>query len=113
MQDFEKITQKSFACNVVVTLSKIEYIPTCQYAEVYEDEDGYTSCECVPNENVDWKDEYEENCITIKEMLDELKRYVEQDLATSEKDTCMGMYLQRLLKACQGWDVESIYVEEV
>lgn len=113
MQDPEKIYPKSFACNVVVTLSKIEYIPTCQYAEVYEDNDGYINCECVPNENVGWEDEYEENCITIKEMLDELKSYVEQDIATSEKDTCKETYLKRLLKACQGWDVESTYVEEV
>ena len=113
MQDLEKICPKSFACNVVVTLSKIEYIPTCEYQEALESEDGYTSCECVPNENVCWEGEYEENCITIKEMLDELKNYVEQDLDTCEKDTCKGKYLKRLLKACQGWDVESTYIEEV
>lgn len=64
-------------------------------------------------EGIDWQEEYENYCITIPKMLDELKRYVEQDLAMTGKNTSKGIYLQDLLKACQGWKVVENEIEKI
>ena len=103
--------ERKFKCHVAVTLERDVDVPTQGYNEsIEEDEDGkYLS---IDTDDVDWREEYDNNCITITEMLNELKAYVEQDLAMTGKNTGKGIYLQKVLEACQGWEVTETYVEE-
>ena len=91
-------------CNVTVTLERKVDVPTQEYQEFKDwDEDlGYQVG--IDTSNVDWKKEYKENCVTLPDMLNELKTYVECDISMTGKNTSRGKYLQRLLEACQGWE---------
>lgn len=103
--------ERKFNCLVSVTLERIVAVPTQAYNEYMEEDEDGKRME-IDTEGVDWNEEYTNNCITIPEMLDELKAYVEQDLAMTGKNTGKGRYLQQLLGSCQSWTVYETYVEE-
>ena len=102
--------ERDFDCHVEVILEKDEVITTNDYIPEYGTEIGYGD---IDTSETDWDGAYENNCITIPEMLRELKVYVEQDLAMSGKNSRKGKRLQRLLDACSGWVVKETYIEEL
>lgn len=69
-------------------------------------EDFHTVCA-----NHDWEPDYENECYTIPEMLEELKSMIEKELpaATGQRKTrLIGM-----LRDCQGWEQFDFYAEQV
>lgn len=100
---------KEFECKATITLEADVLVETDQYQQYVDCEDGSTYYEF---DGVDWEDEYSKSCISIPEMLNELKNYVESDLALAGKNTGRGRYLQRLLDACQGWKVVETEIEQ-
>lgn len=104
--------ERKFKCNVSVILERVVAVPTQAYNEYMEEDEDGKRME-IDTEGVDWNEEYTNNCITIPEMLAELKAYVEQDLAMTGKNTGKGRYLQQLLEACQNWKKTEICVEEL
>ena len=104
----------SFECEITETLVKKGQIPTFCYSELYErDEDGYPIHEVTVDEDVDWENEYQENCITVCELIDLLKTYVQKDLASTDKNSLLGKHLQDVLNACDGWSNEEIIVDKL
>ena len=100
---------KEFECRAKITLEADVLVETDQYQQYMDYEDGSTWYEF---DGVDWEKEYNKNSITLQQMLNELKKYVEQDLAMTGKNTQKGMDLQRLLDACQGWSVVETEIEK-
>lgn len=88
-----------FECHATITIEADISVPTNKY------QNGTAG--------IDWEEEYKDNCFTIPEMLDELKIYVEQDLAMTGKNTSKGRHLQSMLKACQGWKVVETEIEKL
>lgn len=103
------IDPKEVECHATITIETDVLVKTDQYQSHIDDEDGSTYYEF---DGVDWEDEYNKSCITISEMLNELKKYVEQDIANTGKNTGRGRYLKRLLNACQGWNVIETEIEQ-
>ena len=104
----------SFECEITETLVKKAQVPTFCYSELYEqDEDGYPIHEVTVDEDVDWENEYQENCITVCELIDLLKTYVKKDLASTDKNSLLGKHLQDVLNACDGWSNEEIIVDKL
>ena len=68
-------------------------------------EDFHTVCA-----NHDWEPDYEDECYTIPEMLEELKSMIEKELPSSTGKR--RIRLQGMLKDCQGWTKEEFYAEE-
>lgn len=66
----------------------------------------------INTELTDWESAYNETHFTIKEMLDELRKYVEMDMRLAEPCSGNGRYLKRLYDDLQNWEVvESEVVE--
>lgn len=63
------------------------------------------------NAGHDWEPDYEDECYTIPEMLEELQHMIEKELAT-ETGTRRNR-LRRMLGDCQGWKQEEFYAEEL
>lgn len=100
---------REFECHATVTLEADIVVETDQYQQYVDDEGGDTYYEF---DGVVWGEEYNKNSITLPQMLNELKKYVEQDLAMTGKNTKKGQELQRLLDACQGWSVVETEIEK-
>lgn len=102
-----------FTCQVTETLIKKNVpVPTKMYdMETEINDDGLEETFLAPCKEVDWEKEYEAGCFTIQEMLSELEKYVEHDISMTGKNTNKGRYLQRLLKACRGWETYDTQVE--
>lgn len=104
--------ERKFDCHVIVTMEKDVRVPTQNYNEFVDEDEMGKRLECDTSET-DWEHEYNANCITLTEMLNELKQYVESDLAMTGKNTGKGRYLQELLEACQGWQNVETTIEEL
>lgn len=105
------IPERDFEIDVQFTLHKVVDVTTDKYTPEYDEESGHTYAN---TENTEWSEVYDESGhFTILEMLDELKVYVEQDLAMTGKNTGKGRHLQRLLESCQGWElIDSYFCEQ-
>lgn len=101
--------EKKFKCHVEVTLERDLLIPTRNYSKIIEKDDCGGICE-YDTEFVVWENEYSEHCVTLGDMLDKLKNYVEQDLEMSWENTKKYRYLKALLEACQKWETTYTYV---
>lgn len=96
---------ESFPCSVTETLHKVVDVPTLNWAA---DSKGYPY-----SIETQWELAYKDNGISLNDMLEELAKYVEQDIAMTGKNTSKGKYLQRLLSACKGWEQMELCVEEL
>jgi hypothetical protein len=94
----ERKQMLDFPCTVTETATKYMDIPTDKYTSVYDTSD------------VNWNLEYDENCITLKEMLARLKEYVKKDLEEIQ-DANKERNLRRLLDACDGWHFDEPIIE--
>lgn len=61
------------------------------------------------NPGHDWEDDYESECFTIPEMLEELKHMIEKELPMTTGDR--RIRLRGMLADCQGWTQEEFYAE--
>lgn len=63
------------------------------------------------NAGHDWEPDYEDECYTIPEMLEELQHMIEKELATATGTR--RIRLRGMLADCQGWKQEEFYAEEL
>lgn len=99
-----------FEVEVSVTLVKSMTLHTSDYFTETDTngddiEDFHTVCAYH-----DWEPDYEDECYTIPEMLEELKSMIEKELPTATGQR--RFRLQGMLKDCQGWTKEEFYAEE-
>jgi hypothetical protein len=88
-------------------------VPTDQYHEYKEKgEDGEYINE-IDTENVEWNEEYNQNCYTINDLLCELEGYIQADLKRYKGSKREEKRLNEILEACKGWETVNIYVEQV
>ena len=110
----ERTKEKAdFLRNVIVTMEKREYIPTDDFLEVRECDEWFNVTYIPDEENVDWIKDYEHNCVTLPMMLEELRKYAEEELQTTHVRSLRAKQLRRLISACRGWQVTNIETEEV
>lgn len=103
---------REFPARVTVTMSNDMPIPTDMYEEYKEEYDDFVS-NVISTSNVDWENEYKCYCLTLQDLLHELKQYVNEELKTKNVKVDRERYLNRLMKACDGWVEESIRVCEL
>ena len=92
----------AFERRVDIVLTKYMDIETADYTS---DEDGYDTGQ------VNWHEEYRDSHIPFTDMLDELAKYIEGELAggcTIER----RRHLRDMLSECRGWSTESIDISE-
>lgn len=99
------IPEKAFVVTISQTLSKTVKVYTDKYQPEYDEETGHTYAII---DDVDWKEVYEDSHFKIQDLLEELKSYVQNDMALTGSNTGKGRYLKRLLEACDNW-VEDEY----
>lgn len=85
-------------CAVRVTLEKEQEVDACVDAFA-----GF--------EDIDWHQQYEDNNITLVDMLEELRCYVKKELGHTSHTSSRYGYLCRMLAACQGWKVAECDVD--
>lgn len=100
------IPEQTFRCEVVEALKKVVTIQTDDYTPEYDD--GQMCCN---TENTDFCEEYKSTHATILNLLEELERYIIEDLETCQSSR--KKYLESLLEDCRGWKQESIEVDEL
>lgn len=87
---------------VEVHLLKKGVVCTCDYTY---DEYGYDFS------TADLCEKWQEQTWSIPQMLDELKNYIEKELATNPKDE-RRIQLKEMLRDCQGWEQnDEIYLD--
>lgn len=103
---------REFPSRVSVTLEKNVNIPTDKYNEYNEEYDGRQTLVIETNQ-VDWENEYQVNCITIPDMLYELRQYINNELRNANPQPSRKTFLYRLLEECSGWVVQDTNVNEL
>ena len=104
-----EIPEHDFEVTVSQTLSRTVTITTNDYNPEYDEEDGNIYAN---TENTDWKKAYENCDFKIQDLLEELKGYVQSDMAMTGPNTGKGRHLKRLLEACDGWIEDDYEVVE-
>ena len=64
---------REFPARISVTLEKDVSIPTDMYSEYNEEYDGRETL-VIETSQVDWEQEYRSNCVTIFDLLSELRQ---------------------------------------
>lgn len=95
-----EVPEKEFEVTISQTLSRTVTVTTNDYQPEYDEEDGSTYAN---TENTDWQKAYENYDFKIQDLLEELKGYVQSDMAMTGPNTGKGRHLKRLLEACDGW----------
>lgn len=106
------IPDREFEVTISQTLSKIVTVTTDDYILTGDvDEEGNYGTWYDTSET-DWNKVYNEQHFKIQDLLHELKQYVLEDMKNTGKNTGKGMYLKRLLEACDGWTEDECEVIE-
>jgi len=103
------VPEREFDVTVTVTLTKSETITTVDYSPEFDEETGGTYAN---TQDTDWQHEYEENCYTIPNLLNELKNYITADLEKYKGSPRTERRLNKMLAACDGWSVEETDITE-
>ena len=116
------VPEKEFTVTISQTLSRTvtvvtnDYIPGAEDVDYEPDDEGgcYASSwhDDDDTSDTDWKKAYEECDFKLQDLIEELKNYVQSDLAMTGPNTGKGRYLKRLLEACDGWIEDEYEVVE-
>lgn len=107
-----KKDRTTFKVEVTQSIVKEFYVDVEVPYESEKDEDGNAYFE-YDTEGVDWKREWQDQCLDIKDLLRELRNYAASEQRSLEKEGGMRYhYLQRLIEACEGWREAETYVEQ-
>lgn len=100
-------------CNVEFVLHKVVPIrlDECQSLVVDKDDCGNYEMD-YDTRGVDWEEKYSEQHWTILDLINELKSYVNYDLAMTGLNTKKGKHLQRILKECEDWEEVQHTIEQ-
>ena len=105
--------EREFDVVVTQTLVKNENVFTSDYKYFVEQEEDFGYSEVIETDDTDWEQAWSEQCWAIPELLNKLKKYVEEELATSKNiDKGRKNYLNGIINACQGWNVIETCVEQ-
>ena len=87
---------------------------TCVKTDDYDIErDDFERQAFLNTELTDWQSAYEQSHYTIKDMLEELQRYVEKEMCETDPKSFHGRHLQKLYEDVQDWEiVESEVIEQ-
>jgi hypothetical protein len=96
-------------CNVQVVMHKTFVVETTDYKNEYDAESGGGFAD---TSETDFLSAYNDSCVTIQEIFDQLKKYIKHDLSFTLRETAKERYLKKIYDACNGWEVEEINVEE-
>lgn len=99
-----------FDIKVSLILEKTCKVSTDDYRKQYDDFEKWS---WEDTDNTDWAQAYENDHYTLKEMLDELRRYVEKDLCVTEPNSFQSRHLNKLLKDLQDWELVEANYERV
>ena len=92
----QKVPEKEFEIDVTVVLTKTCTVKTNDYIPDGDDADTY---------NTDWNKAYKDSHLTLPQMLEELKRYVEREI---DERVAIGQEvpdkLRQLLLDTRGWE---------
>lgn len=105
----EERTQKElpFEINVEYTLRKENVrVTTNDYEQCYDEEEGFVY---EDTNNVDWSDVYTQSRYTIHELLEELKRLLENELVNTPPMSQRATQIRGMLQDARGWEIESKY----
>lgn len=85
----------------------------CAVRVTLEREQEVEACVDAPArfEDIDWHRQYEDNNITLTDMFEELRCYVEKELEHTPHTLPRYGYLCRMLAYCQGWKVAECDVD--
>ena len=95
-EDFEVTISQTFSKTVIVTTD--DYVPEKGY-----DEDTGSCYTYADTEETYWEQIFNQQHFKIQDLLSELKKYILEDIKNTGKNTGKGMYLEKLLEACDGW----------
>lgn len=100
---------EEFSVEVSYVISKKANVKTDDYDI---ERDDFEKQAFINTELTDWQSAYEESHYTIKEMLEELQRYVEKDMCCEDPMSFRGRHLKKLYEDVQGWDVVETVITE-
>ena len=103
---------REFPARVSVTMVNDMPVPTDMYEEYTEEYDDVIT-KIISTNNVDWENEYKCYCLSILDLLHELKKYAENELKNANTSMERERYLNRLITSRNGWVEESISVSEL
>lgn len=92
----------AFDVEVSCTLTRNIRLKTDDY-----EEHGFCGDVTYDTSETDWEKAYEDcGYLSIKELLENLKAYVEEDLQKCSSNSLESAYLKRILASCEGWHTE-------
>lgn len=99
-------------CEVTETITRKVTLSTTDYVAEEDWDDDFGKCVSADTSETDWEEEYCNQEYTALELIAKLKSYVEEDIKNASPNTSKGRELQRLLSACNGWELVESEVEE-
>lgn len=102
---------QEFPVRVTTTLEKQFELPIDSYSEIIDDSAEVPTA-IIDTKNVNWEQEYKANCLSIFDLLSELRQYVFNELKHDISEERVN-YLNRLLDASLGWKESNIIVDEI
>lgn len=100
---------RDFDVKVSFTLEKECKVNTDDY---YVECDNFQKESWINTDLTDWETEYDNSHYTITEMLDELRKYIENEMRMVEPCSGRGRELKRMHNDCQGWELVKSNYEE-
>ena len=105
-----EVTDIEVTCHVSINLVKDAPVMTDQYITEFDEEDGSRHIELIASYS-DMETEYRKQHRTIPELLSELSKYINGELAGGVTGS-RKWELQEMLADCQGWTEEFMEIEE-
>ena len=110
---------KEFDCSVSVTLAQVLPIGTQNYTEYppereADDEGGYITIPGgIDTDDVDWREEYEAQCMQLDVLLETMADYLERIANGEQLDARERKTIPQLVMEARGWNVDDIDVSKV
>lgn len=95
----KEIPAVEIECDVAITLSRNAIVMTDLYDE---DKDGYRE---FLGTYTDVEESYKDQYYSIPTLLEELKKYINGELAGGNISTSRKFELEEMLESCKGWEM--------
>ena len=99
-------------CEITETVTRKVTLATTDYVAEEDWDNELGKCVSADTSDTDWAGEYSNQEYTVLELIDKLKKYVEEDIKNTSPNTGNSRHLKRLLSACNGWEQVELEVEE-
>lgn len=105
--DDDYVPESDFEIEATYTITCKRTVYTDKYIPEYDDETGHVYAD---TSDINWRGEFESQHFTPIELIEELKKYVENDMSLSGGQ---NHRLKELLNACDGWKISDTEFEEL